>query len=87
MKTALPKFTEILLWPLTGSVDGATHGVAANFAMIALAGEVATNWNLTGWEKHAALNAAQTLFEACVEGRAVENDPAQHYWLTKLEFF
>jgi hypothetical protein len=43
--------------------------VAKQFAMIAMAGETATNFGLTGWSKGTALNAARALFELWAAGQ------------------
>lgn len=45
--------------------EGATGEVkraAGRFALIGIAGELATRWNLTGWDKGEALRAAERLF-------------------------
>jgi putative DNA primase/helicase len=49
--------------------DGQVQRVARRFALAAVAGELATDWNLTGWPKGAALAAAQTCFSAWVAAR------------------
>jgi putative DNA primase/helicase len=49
--------------------DGQVQRVARRFALIAMAGELATKWNLTGWPQGTATAAAQTCFNAWVATR------------------
>jgi putative DNA primase/helicase len=49
--------------------DGQVQRVARRFALAAVAGELATRWNLTGWPAGAALAAARTCLDAWVAGR------------------
>lgn len=59
----LPKlYAEICNLPDFSTLDGVEGRASAVFALIALAGEKATEYGLTGWEKGAALNAAIELF-------------------------
>ena len=56
LEAALQKFTE-------GSMEPQEQRAARAFALVALAGELATEYNVTGWGEGAALAAAQTCFE------------------------
>lgn len=48
-----------------GDVESGQVGrVASRFSMVGLAGELATAWGLTGWQKGAAVEAARTCFHA-----------------------
>jgi len=49
--------------------DGQVQRVARRFALVAVAGELATKWNLTGWPQGTAKAAAQTCFNAWVATR------------------
>jgi putative DNA primase/helicase len=49
--------------------DGQVQRVARRFALVAVAGELATKWNLTGWPQGTAIAAAQTCFNAWVATR------------------
>lgn len=48
---------------------GQGHRAAARFALIAAAGEMATDWNITGWPTGEAERAAQKCFAAWVSAR------------------
>jgi putative DNA primase/helicase len=64
---ALPKFD-------TDNGEGQDKRAAARFALLALAGEVATEYGLTGWPEGAAINAAAEGFEAWRGLRGRGND-------------
>ncbi len=49
--------------------DGQTGRVIGHFALIALAGEMATQYGITGWERGTALKAAVDLFVKWQESR------------------
>lgn len=49
--------------------DGQVQRVARRFALAAVAGELATDWNLTGWPKGTAVAAAQACFDAWLAAR------------------
>ncbi len=49
--------------------DGQVQRVARRFALVAVAGELATKWNLTGWPQGTAIAAAQSCFNAWVAAR------------------
>ena len=64
---ALPKFD-------ADDGEGQDKRAAARFALLALAGEVATEYGLTGWAEGAAINAAAEGFEAWRGLRGRGND-------------
>ena len=58
----LTKTTAQILTSENGSRDGIDERVAKQFALIALAGEMATIFGLTGWEKNSAITASTAMF-------------------------
>jgi putative DNA primase/helicase len=52
-----------------GNAAGQVQRVARRFATAAVAGELATQWGLTGWAEGAALIAARRCFESWIEAR------------------
>ncbi len=59
--------------------DGQVQRVARRFALAAVAGELATRWQLTGWPAGAAVAAAKTCLEAWIVRRGGKGnlEPAQ----------
>lgn len=51
------------------NADPQVHRVARRFAQVAAAGEIATEYGVTGWEEGEATRAAQTCFDAWIEAR------------------
>jgi putative DNA primase/helicase len=49
--------------------SGQVRRVAARFGLVAVAGELATNYEITGWPQGAALDAAMTCFRAWLKAR------------------
>ena len=60
--------------PLFAATDGQHKRVAARFALIALAGELATEYGLTGWQEGDATDAATHGFKAWQSTRGQGND-------------
>ncbi|MDA8190411.1 MAG: DUF927 domain-containing protein [Gammaproteobacteria bacterium] len=60
--------------PLFAATDGQHKRVAARFALIAMAGELATEYGLTGWPEGVALDAAIDGFKAWLSTRGQGND-------------
>lgn len=54
---------------LPKDASGQAHRAAARFALVALAGEYATEWGATGWPAYTAWNAAKTCFSAWLTER------------------
>jgi len=63
---ALPVFS--------GGNDGQSKRVACRFALVAMAGELATDYGLTGWEAGAAIAAAAKSFNSWLSMRGNLND-------------
>ena len=51
------------------NADGQVKRALGRFALVAAAGELATEWGITGWSKGEATRAAEKCFEAWLEGR------------------
>ncbi|MDO9278634.1 MAG: DUF927 domain-containing protein [Polaromonas sp.] len=64
---ALPQFA-------TDGTEGQDKRAAARFAMIGLAGELATEYGLTGWQAGGAIKAAAHAFKLWQSGRGKGND-------------
>ena len=60
--------------PLFAATDGQHKRVAARFALIATAGELATEYGITGWPEGLALDAAIHGFRAWLSTRGEGND-------------
>ncbi len=54
---------------LPSDAAGQARRVAARFALVATAGELATRLGVTGWPEHTAWNAARTCFKAWLDAR------------------
>ncbi|MEQ1838434.1 MAG: DUF927 domain-containing protein [Candidatus Nitrotoga sp.] len=59
---------------LAADTEGQARRAAGRFAMLALAGEVATEYGITGWAKGAAIEAAAVGFKAWQSTRGHGND-------------
>jgi len=51
------------------NADGQVHRVADRYALVAAAGELATAWGITGWERGEAAKAAQICLTSWVKNR------------------
>lgn len=56
------------------SVEGQSKRAAGRFAMLALAGELATEYGITGWPEGAAIEAAASSFKTWLSTRGHGND-------------
>jgi len=65
--------------PLFASTDGEGQDrrAAARFALIAMAGEIATEYGLTGWDKGNAIKSASECFNVWKEFRGIGNGNAE----------
>jgi putative DNA primase/helicase len=54
---------------LPGKADGQAYRAANRFALVAVAGELASRWGITGWEAGEADEAARSCFRAWLEHR------------------
>lgn len=59
---------------LPQKASGQAHRAAARFALVALAGELATDWGVTGWKRYTAWNAAKASFGAWIAERGGAGD-------------
>tara|TARA_R100000935_G_scaffold15422_1_gene30725 strand:- start:1710 stop:3410 length:1701 start_codon:yes stop_codon:yes gene_type:complete len=81
----LTKYTAHILTSENGSRDGINERVATQFALIALAGDMATIFGLTGWEKNSALFASTAMFALWKKSRL--NPLSQGEILRRIEAF
>lgn len=65
-RQAIKDFCEYVLPP---NADGQVRRVAQRFGVVCAAGQLATEWRLTGWLRDAAESAAQEAFEAWINRR------------------
>ncbi|PKO89471.1 MAG: hypothetical protein CVU18_03980 [Betaproteobacteria bacterium HGW-Betaproteobacteria-12] len=73
---------------LSDDASGQARRVADRFALVAMGGELATKWGLTGWEPGAALAAAGTCYRAWLAGRGGEGNQEETNMLNQVrEFF
>lgn len=68
---ALASFEKETLPP---KASGQAHRAAARYALVAMAGEWATGWGVTGWEPYTAWNAAKACFAAWLNERGGAGD-------------
>lgn len=73
---------------LTADASGQARRVADRFALVAMGGELATQWGLTGWDRGAALAAAGTCYRSWLAGRGGEGNQEEANMLNQVrEFF
>lgn len=73
---------------LTEQASGQARRVADRFALVAMGGELATEWGLTGWDRGEALAAAGKCFAAWLAGRGGEGKQEDRVMLSAVrEFF
>jgi uncharacterized protein (DUF927 family) len=73
---------------LTDDASGQARRVADRFALVAMGGELATQWGLTGWEAGEALAAAGSCYRAWLAGRGGEGNQEETNMLNQVrEFF
>lgn len=73
---------------LTDDASGQARRVADRFALVAMGGELATKWGLTGWEAGEALAAAGSCYQAWLAGRGGEGSQEETNMLNQVrEFF
>ncbi len=72
-------------------LDGAAHGqarrVAARFALVGAAGELATKWGITGWQPGEAMQAARTCFDAWLSRRGGQGNQEERAMLRQVREF
>lgn len=69
---------------LTETAEGQARRVAQRFALVAAAGELATDWGLTGWPEGEALRAARAAFLAWVNRRGGEENQEERAALRQV---
>jgi len=73
---------------LTDDASGQARRVADRFALVAMGGELATQWGLTGWEPGEALAASGACYRAWLAGRGGEGNQEETNMLNQVrEFF
>ncbi|MEW9899743.1 DUF927 domain-containing protein [Chitinivorax sp. PXF-14] len=72
-------------------VPGGAHGqvsrAAARFALVGIAGELATGWGVTGWPEGAALAAATECFKTWLRGRGTAGSTEERDIVKRLAAF
>ncbi len=72
-------------------LDAAAHGqarrVAARFALVGAAGELATRWGVTAWESGEAMQAAVTCFRAWLGRRGGQGNQEERVMLQQVREF
>jgi putative DNA primase/helicase len=76
---ALPEFSR--------NVSGQEKRAANRFALVALAGELATEYGLTGWQEDEAFEAAALMFSLWLGQRGKEGNSEQHDLIQQLSDF
>lgn len=59
---------------VAADASGQVHRAAARFALVGVAGEIASKLGITGWPERAALQAAEACFRAWLQARGGAND-------------
>lgn len=72
---------------LTDNASGQARRVAGRFALVAAAGELATQWGITGWRQWEAMKAAITCFKAWLEGYGGETNKEERNMLSGVRRF
>ncbi|MDR4514655.1 DUF927 domain-containing protein, partial [Nitrosomonas sp.] len=72
---------------LTEKASGQARRVAARFALVAVAGESATQWGVTGWQPGEAMQAAITCFKAWLAGYGGEGSKEERDMLAQVRHF
>ena len=68
-------------------LDGQEKRAAGRFALLALAGELATEYGITGWIKGEALEAAHEAFKLWLHGRSGKGNSEQHQIIQQVTAF
>ncbi|QBF81963.1 DUF927 domain-containing protein [Shewanella maritima] len=70
---------------LTPEAGGQVQRAAAKFALVGLAGELATKWNITGWNKGEAYSAARECFKSWLKTRGGEGNMEDKQLLEEIK--
>lgn len=74
LRTSMDAFMSACKSGADGALEGQATRVAHRFALIAAAGELASEWGLTGWAPGAAHAAAQRCFTDWLQGRGTDKN-------------
>lgn len=72
---------------LTDKASGQARRVAGRFALVAAAGELATQWGVTGWPPGESMTAAITCFKAWLSGYGGEGNKEEREMLAQVRRF
>ncbi|SUX28449.1 DUF927 domain-containing protein [Chromobacterium vaccinii] len=72
---------------LPGEAHGQAHRAAARFALVGIAGELASAWGVTGWPKGTAWQAAKTCFADWLKMRGTSGNREDEDILAKVRLF
>jgi len=72
---------------LSDDASGQARRVSGRFALIGAAGEIATDWQITGWEAGEAMKAAGACFSAWLSNRGGEGNQEERTMLAKVREF
>lgn len=79
--------TELLAEMLPAGAASEVSRVAHRFALVAFAGELATDYGITGWEPDEATTAAKALFQAWLDGRGTSGGADEEAALRQVRRF
>lgn len=72
---------------LTNEASGQAQRVAARFALAGAAGELATDWGITGWRPGEAMQAAITCFKAWLQAFGGEGNKEERTMIDQVRHF
>lgn len=72
---------------LTIAASGQAQRVAARFALAGAAGELATDWGITGWQPGEAMQAAMTCFKAWLQAFGGEGNKEERSMIEQVRHF
>lgn len=79
--------TSFLAEDVPPNASGQVVRAASRFALVAVAGEIATEWGLTGWQEGEAMSAAVRLFNEWLSGRGGAGDAETREGLAAVRAF
>lgn len=84
-RVGLQRYARSFLKALPSIPDGQTFRVAERFALIGLAGEIATKFGLTGWQQRMALQVAERAFLDWYDQRYSDKHEAADEFVKRLQ--
>ncbi|MBX9916899.1 MAG: DUF927 domain-containing protein [Nitrosomonas sp.] len=72
---------------LTQAASGQAQRVAARFALAGAAGELATDWGITGWQPGASMQSAITCFKAWLQAFGGEGNREERAMIEQVRYF